>query len=127
MTTATDVAHFWRALLGGELLSPAQLKTMKKTVPVGEGLPLSYGLGIFKYDQYPTCGTMWGHGGDIPGFSTEFLNSEDGKIQSADAHLSLRYFASCALTSAVPFLTTLPSLVVSGTAALNATAFFVSA
>jgi hypothetical protein len=25
---------------------------------------------------------MWGHGGDLPGFSSEFLNSEDGKIQS---------------------------------------------
>jgi len=26
---------------------------------------------------------MWGHGGDLPGFSSEFVNSEDGKLQAA--------------------------------------------
>jgi D-alanyl-D-alanine carboxypeptidase len=83
VTTATDMAHFWRALLGGELLAPAQLKAMKTTVPIGDGYPASYGLGIFRYTHLAKeCGPMWGHGGDLPGFSSEFLNSEDGKIQS---------------------------------------------
>jgi hypothetical protein len=38
-----------------------------------------------KFDQYNSkeCGTLWGNGGDIPGYSTEFFNSEDGKIQAA--------------------------------------------
>jgi D-alanyl-D-alanine carboxypeptidase len=83
VTTATDMAHFWRALLGGKLLAPAQLKAMKTTVPIGDGYPASYGLGIFRYTHLAKeCGPMWGHGGDLPGFSSEFLNSEDGKIQS---------------------------------------------
>jgi len=28
------------------------------------------------------CGTLWGNGGDLPGFSSEFFNSEDGKLQA---------------------------------------------
>ena len=80
VTTATDVARYWRALLAGKLLAPAQLKAMKTTVPVAEGVPLRYGLGITEWKT--SCGTFWGHGGDLPGFSSEFLNSEDGKRQA---------------------------------------------
>ena len=85
VSTATDMAHYWRALLGGKLLAPRQLAAMKTTVPIGGGLPMSYGLGLMKLDTYDSeaCGVMWGNGGDIPGFSTEFFNSEDGKIQAA--------------------------------------------
>jgi len=80
VTTAADMARFWRALLGGKLLAPAQLRAMKATVPVHAGVPLAYGLGLMKWDNY--CQTLWGNGGDLPGFSSEFLNSEDGKVQS---------------------------------------------
>jgi D-alanyl-D-alanine carboxypeptidase len=56
---------------------------MKTTVPVGEGYPGSYGLGLFRWTQYEAaCGVVWGNGGDLPGFSSEFLNSEDGRRQS---------------------------------------------
>jgi D-alanyl-D-alanine carboxypeptidase len=84
VSTAADMAHYWRALLGGKLLAPAQLAAMKTTVPIGHGLPVGYGLGIMKFDQYKSkeCGTLWGNGGDIPGYSTEFFNSEDGKVQA---------------------------------------------
>jgi D-alanyl-D-alanine carboxypeptidase len=84
VSTATDMAHYWRALLGGRVLAPAQLAAMKTTVPIGHGLPVGYGLGIMKFDQYKSkeCGTLWGNGGDIPGYSTEFFNSEDGKVQA---------------------------------------------
>jgi D-alanyl-D-alanine carboxypeptidase len=84
VSTAGDMAHYWRALLGGKLLAPPQLAAMKVTVPIGHGLPMSYGLGIMKFDQYNSkaCGTLWGNGGDIPGYSTEFFNSEDGKVQA---------------------------------------------
>jgi D-alanyl-D-alanine carboxypeptidase len=84
VSTATDMAHYWRALLGGKLLAARQLAAMKTTVPVGHGLPISYGLGLMKFDSYDSegCGVMWGNGGDIPGFSTEFLNNEDGKVQA---------------------------------------------
>jgi D-alanyl-D-alanine carboxypeptidase len=83
VTTARDMAHYWRALLGGELLAPAQLKAMKKTVPVGDGYPGAYGLGILRLTQFgEECGVVWGNGGDLPGFSSEFFNSEDGKVQA---------------------------------------------
>jgi D-alanyl-D-alanine carboxypeptidase len=79
VSTTPDIAHFWRALLGGKLLAPAQLKAMKTTVPGFKGF--EYGLGIM---PYPTaCGVMWGNGGDIAGYSNNFMNTEDGKHQAA--------------------------------------------
>jgi D-alanyl-D-alanine carboxypeptidase len=77
--SAPDIARFWRALLGGKLLAPAQLKAMKTTVPAWEGL--RYGLGIMPYRT--ACGSIWGNGGDIAGYSNTFMNSEDGKYQAA--------------------------------------------
>ncbi|WP_169542112.1 serine hydrolase domain-containing protein [Solirubrobacter soli] len=80
VTTAPDMARFWRGLLGGKLLPAEQLQAMKTTVPIAKGYPGSYGLGIFRWTQYgPRCGAVWGNGGDLPGFSSEFLNSEDGR------------------------------------------------
>jgi hypothetical protein len=36
-----------------------------------------------KFDRYAkACGALWGNGGDLPGFSSEFFNSEDGKLQA---------------------------------------------
>jgi hypothetical protein len=56
---------------------------MKTTVPIGNGYPGSYGLGLMKFDQYAKgCGALWGNGGDLPGFSSEFFNSEDGRVQA---------------------------------------------
>ena len=46
VSSAADIAHFWRAVLGGRLLAPAQLKAMKTTVPSWKGTPYRYGLGI---------------------------------------------------------------------------------
>ncbi|HEY6694199.1 MAG TPA: serine hydrolase domain-containing protein [Solirubrobacteraceae bacterium] len=77
--SAPDIARFWRALLGGKLLAPAQLRAMKTTVPAWEGL--RYGLGIMPYRT--ACGSIWGNGGDIAGYSNTFMNSEDGKHQAA--------------------------------------------
>jgi D-alanyl-D-alanine carboxypeptidase len=80
VSTATDLAHFWRALLGGRLLAPAQLAAMKTTVPLVKGSTVRYGLGIFRWPS--ACGPLWGHGGDIAGYSNRFQNTEDGKRQS---------------------------------------------
>jgi D-alanyl-D-alanine carboxypeptidase len=81
VSNAADIAHFWRALLGGKLLAPAQLKAMKTTVPAWKGTQIRYGLGI---QEIPSpCGTRWGNGGDIAGYTNIFHNSEDGKRQAA--------------------------------------------
>ena len=80
VSTATDIAHFWRALLGGRLLAPAQLTAMKSTVPMVKGSPIGYGLGIIRWPS--ACGALWGHGGDIAGYSNRFQNTEDGKRQA---------------------------------------------
>ncbi|MEV4506134.1 serine hydrolase domain-containing protein [Streptomyces klenkii] len=76
ITTPADLAAFWQGLLGGRLLKPAQLKLMKTTVPISDGLEM--GLGIFKTTL--SCGgSYWGHGGDTTGFHTANGFSEDGR------------------------------------------------
>jgi D-alanyl-D-alanine carboxypeptidase len=80
VSTAPDIARFWRALLGGRLLEPAQLRAMKTTVDAFGGSSVRYGLGIMKTPG--PCGALWGNGGDIAGFSNSFQNSEDGKRQA---------------------------------------------
>lgn len=83
ITTAADMARYWRGLLGGELLGRVQLDAMKTTVPIGKGYPGSYGLGLMRNTLYEKqCGVLWGNGGDLPGFSSEFFNSEDGSVQA---------------------------------------------
>ncbi|GAA4181965.1 serine hydrolase domain-containing protein [Streptosporangium oxazolinicum] len=74
-----DVNGFLVALLGGELLKPAQLEEMKQTVempasPAGWG----YGLGLMKV-KLSCGGHAWGHGGDIPGYETRNAVTEDGR------------------------------------------------
>jgi D-alanyl-D-alanine carboxypeptidase len=81
VSTADDVARFWRALLGGKLLAPKQLAAMKTTVPAWKGTQLRYGLGI---QEIPSaCGTLWGNGGSIAGYANMFQNSADGRRQAA--------------------------------------------
>jgi D-alanyl-D-alanine carboxypeptidase len=80
ITTAPDMARYWRGLLGGKLLAPAQLAAMKTTVEIDPDYPARYGLGLQRFETQ--CGIMWGNGGDLPGFSSEFFNSEDGKVQA---------------------------------------------
>jgi D-alanyl-D-alanine carboxypeptidase len=80
VSTAGDIAHFWRVLLGGKLLAPAQLAAMRSTVATERDSPLRYGLGIIRTPSH--CGMLWGNGGDIVGASNSFQNTEDGKRQA---------------------------------------------
>ncbi|WP_394850923.1 beta-lactamase family protein [Pendulispora brunnea] len=80
ITTTEDLTRFWRALQGGELLSPARMAEMHETVPATElqaVFPgMRDGLGIF---WSPTrCGGFWHHPGDAPGFSTRNAVNEGG-------------------------------------------------
>ncbi|MGW4410011.1 serine hydrolase domain-containing protein [Nonomuraea sp. NPDC004702] len=79
ISTPRDVTLFLGALLGGDLLKPAQLKEMKQTtdspaLPRGWG----YGLGLLKI-KLSCGGHAWGHGGDIPGYETRNGVTEDGR------------------------------------------------
>jgi D-alanyl-D-alanine carboxypeptidase len=79
VSTVADVADFYRALLSGRVLRPAELKAMKtlvsartgKTVTAGTG----YGLGIARNRS------CWGHSGELPGYDVSPAFSEDGNRQ----------------------------------------------
>ena len=79
-----DVARFYRALLTGRLLPPAQQRELLTTIPVddpGELFAEHYGLGIYRV-QLP-CGTAWAHDGGYPGgFKTFAYTSPDGSRQA---------------------------------------------
>ncbi|TDK23930.1 class A beta-lactamase-related serine hydrolase [Arthrobacter crusticola] len=77
-STVEDMSRFGAALVGGELLSEARLAEMKTVVSAPED-GLAYGLGLTRID---VCGvTLWGHGGDVPGYHSNSFVSGDGKIQ----------------------------------------------
>ncbi|MFE4355357.1 serine hydrolase domain-containing protein [Kitasatospora sp. NPDC056800] len=79
VSTNSDLNRFFSALLRGELLPPAQLAEMKKTVPaesVGPGA--AYGLGLVSR-PLPCGGRYWGHGGSFPGYETRGGVTEDGR------------------------------------------------
>jgi len=81
VTTTDDLARFWRALRTGELLGPAEMAEMERTVlatPLQEVFPgLRYGLGVMAFPS--RCGeTLWTHFGDTLGYSTRSAISGDG-------------------------------------------------
>jgi D-alanyl-D-alanine carboxypeptidase len=80
VSTADDVARFYRALLRGRLLRPELLREMTTTVDASsQGPGTRYGLGLARVRT--PCGPAWGHGGGIPGYGTMALSSRDGSRQ----------------------------------------------
>ncbi|WP_410566862.1 serine hydrolase domain-containing protein [Amycolatopsis sp. cmx-4-61] len=82
ISSATDLNRFFHALLGGELLPPGLLAQMKTTVEwPGQGGVLSYGLGLMRISLAAICGPgapdVWGHAGDVPGYSTWSMSDEN--------------------------------------------------
>lgn len=83
VSTADDLATFFRALMRGDLIGEAEMTEMLRTVST-ETDPLAgkaggdprAGLGIFGFTL--ACGSPWGHGGDMPGYSNQVLASRDG-------------------------------------------------
>lgn len=75
VSNVDDMRAFYRALLGGRLLPPAQLAQMETTVPATPGL--DYGLGLFHL-QTP-CGPILGHDGGVPGYVTIAYNDPSGE------------------------------------------------
>jgi D-alanyl-D-alanine carboxypeptidase len=81
VSTADDVARFYRALLSGRLLKPGLLKSMETIDRVTiDASGSGYGLGLSREGHLP-CGDAWGHDGDVPGYLTIAFNSKDGSRQ----------------------------------------------
>ncbi|KHD77002.1 peptide hydrolase [Actinoplanes utahensis] len=83
VSTTADVNRFFRALLGGRLLPPAQLAEMTRTMPLGpefeELLPgARYGLGLFER-PLPCGGTYWSHPGGGSGYTSDNGVTHDGR------------------------------------------------
>ncbi|MEU1723064.1 serine hydrolase domain-containing protein [Nonomuraea sp. NPDC005692] len=78
VSTMEDLNQFYRVLLRGGLLGPAELAEMQKTVPV-VGVSGAYGLGIYATDL--PCGRFWGHSGGVFGMATDSYTSPDGARQ----------------------------------------------
>jgi D-alanyl-D-alanine carboxypeptidase len=76
VSTAQDWQRFLTALMSGELLPEAQMKQMRTTVDAPEE-GSGYGLGLMRVDT--SCGTVWGHTGGLPGYSSEIYTDAAGK------------------------------------------------
>ncbi|MEF3114971.1 serine hydrolase domain-containing protein [Streptomyces chrestomyceticus] len=82
ISTPSDLNRFFRALLGGRLLKPAQLAQMRTTVaiPADAGYPESTRFGLGLSSQPLSCGgLMWGHEGDYLGYATDSAATDDGR------------------------------------------------
>jgi D-alanyl-D-alanine carboxypeptidase len=81
VSTPRDLGRFMHGLLAGRLLPSAQLAAMRRTVDAPDFEPdpgWRYGLGIARHRL--SCGPVaWGHGGDIQGFETRNLATDDGR------------------------------------------------
>ncbi|WP_433331732.1 serine hydrolase [Spirillospora sp. CA-294931] len=70
VSTAADLGTFFRALLGGRLLPPAQPAQLKQVLtppgPPPNTTMCGYGLGLVQH-EIPGCGRFWGHNGTFAG------------------------------------------------------------
>jgi D-alanyl-D-alanine carboxypeptidase len=78
VSTADDLARFYRTLIRGRLLRPDLLRAMKTTVAVTP--QQRYGLGLIR-SRYGPCGVFWGHGGETFGYESFADSSSDGARQ----------------------------------------------
>ncbi|WP_433414482.1 serine hydrolase domain-containing protein [Microtetraspora malaysiensis] len=78
ISTPRDLNRFFAGLVGGKVVPAAQLKEMQKTVESPNEEPNTvFGLGLDKITL--SCGTLWGHGGDIHGYETRGGVTTDGR------------------------------------------------
>ncbi|MFF4156195.1 serine hydrolase domain-containing protein [Streptomyces sp. NPDC001678] len=76
VSTQQDLTTFYQALIGGKVVSSASLAEMQKTRDLGQGV--GYGLGLQSF-ALRCGGTTWGHGGDVPGYSSLTAVTADGR------------------------------------------------
>ncbi|GAA3398999.1 serine hydrolase domain-containing protein [Cryptosporangium minutisporangium] len=83
VSSTRDLDRFFRALLGGGLLRPAQLAEMTRTVPVSADVAQvwpggRYGLGLV-HRRLPCGGGYWSHDGGDGGYVTVTGVTPDGR------------------------------------------------
>ncbi|GAA1368789.1 serine hydrolase domain-containing protein [Catellatospora chokoriensis] len=93
VSTTGDLNMFYRALLTGRLLRPAQLAEMQTTVPWVPGAPEYGGYGLGLYSNALPCGLAWGHDGLVLGHATISWHSPDGRRQVTVAQNMTHYVA----------------------------------
>jgi D-alanyl-D-alanine carboxypeptidase len=81
VSSTADLARFYQALLGGQLLTPELLKQMRTTVDASQARHgTRYGLGLEVLR--PGCGVeLWGHGGPLEGYQTTAFSTPDANRQ----------------------------------------------
>lgn len=78
ISTPRDLNRFFAGLVGGKVVRAAQLKEMRKTVGSPDEEPDTvFGPGLDEITL--SCGTLWGHGGDIHGYETRGGVTGDGR------------------------------------------------
>lgn len=93
ISTPRDVATFLRALLGGDLLRPAELARMLSTVPAPgfDATPTTrYGLGLAWRPVAGCAGGIWHHHGNSPGIGSRNGVTSHGRRAVAVAVSSQR-------------------------------------
>ncbi|BAW09152.1 hypothetical protein NSERKGN1266_19530 [Nocardia seriolae] len=82
ISTTADLNRYFGLLVAGEIISPAALAQMQRTVPVVsfEGKIIDYGLGLEKL-ELPGHGTYWGQQGSVWGGGAIAMTSADGTRQ----------------------------------------------
>ncbi|MEU9099695.1 serine hydrolase domain-containing protein [Streptomyces sp. NPDC048361] len=88
ISSGADFNRFLGALLGGQLLRPAQLHQMMTTRPTGSADGGAYGLGLESH-PLPCGGLAWGHDGGVPGYQTVGVATVDGRQATAMVNLYL--------------------------------------
>jgi D-alanyl-D-alanine carboxypeptidase len=83
ISTALDVADFYRALLSGKLLKPEQMTAMKTVVSLRTGKVVASGAGDgLGIARPPFSCVGWTHAGELPGYEVFAISSADGRRQT---------------------------------------------
>ena len=90
VSTPADLNTFIRGYVGGDLFDLRTRERQRQVFEGGSSEPPgpgqnSAGLGIFRYET--RCGTVWGHTGNIPGY-TQFMAASPGGRRSATVSIN---------------------------------------
>jgi len=75
ISTPSELNKFMQSVFDGSLLSQASIAEMKKSVPAPE-MGGEYGLGLIGHKS--SCGVVWGHSGNNPGYHSLSAVGPDG-------------------------------------------------